>query len=164
MKTKALVLSAMFVSLIMVATAFISIPIPFGYVHLGDAFIILACFFLKPKWSIPVSAIGSALADLLLGYYLYIPATLIIKACFATCFALFIHNKPTLVRNIIALLIGTLVIAFGYFIYESVLYGVVASIVNLPFNALQGACCGVVGGVLVQALSKVKAIETFRHS
>ncbi|MBQ9104477.1 MAG: ECF transporter S component [Clostridia bacterium] len=163
MKTKNIVLSALLIALIVVATAFVSIPIPLGYVHLGDAVIVVACFMLKPKWSIPISAIASALADLILGYFIYIPATLIVKAGFATCFALIVYNKPNLLRCVIAFLIGTVIIALGYFVYEAILYGAGVAIVNVPFNLLQGSVCGLIGGLLIQGLQKIEIVVAFRN-
>lgn len=162
MKTKEIVLSAVLVALTVVATAFISVPLPLGYVHLGDAVIVITCFLLKPKWAIPVSAIGSALADLLVGCYIYIPATLIIKASFAACFSLLIYEKPTIVRCVIALVLGTLIVPLGYFVFETVLYGAEAAIASVPFNALQGGVCSFVGGAIIQAVRRIPIVDGFR--
>ena len=46
MRTKSLAVAALFMALVMVTTAFVKIPLPLtGYIHLGDTFIFLACFF-----------------------------------------------------------------------------------------------------------------------
>lgn len=62
MRTKSLAVAALFMALVMVTTAFVKIPLPLtGYIHLGDTFIFLACFFLKKPYAIAASAMGSAL-------------------------------------------------------------------------------------------------------
>lgn len=162
MKTKEIVLSAVFMALIVVATIFVSLPLAFGYVHLGDAIIVVACFLLKPKKAIPISLLGSALADLILGYYIYIPATIIVKGLFATCFSFLIYEKPTFARCAISLVLGTLIIFLGYFIFEVILYGFGTAIVNVPFNALQGGVCSLVGGAVIQSIKKISVVENIR--
>ena len=54
MRTKSLAVAALFMALVMVTTAFVKIPLPLtGYIHLGDTFIFLACFFLKNRMRSP---------------------------------------------------------------------------------------------------------------
>ena len=49
MNTRKLVVSALLVAMITVLTMFVKIPLSaFGYVHLGDTVIFLACYLLKP--------------------------------------------------------------------------------------------------------------------
>ena len=80
--TKKLVMTALFTALTMVSTMLIRIPLPMGYVHLGDAFVLLSAFILGPIWGTIAAGVGSALADVI-GYIAYAPATLIIKALMA---------------------------------------------------------------------------------
>ena len=44
--TKKLVFTALFTAFIMIFTAFVRVPLPLGYVNLGDAFVLLAVFVL----------------------------------------------------------------------------------------------------------------------
>ena len=79
-----LALGGMMASLVFVATYFFKLPVSItqGYIHLGDGFILLGASLLG--WaSIPAAAIGSALADLLGGYTLYILPTFVIKGLVA---------------------------------------------------------------------------------
>ena len=159
-----IIASALFIALITVTTMFVKIPLAlFGYVHLGDLFIFLACFMLKPKYSIVVGGVGSALADLFLGFAVYAPATLVIKALVALSFSLVVYNKPALVREVLAVIFGTLIIGGGYLIYEGILYGFGAAIVNLPFNLIQGAVCGGLAIILIKILEKIPSIRDFRN-
>ena len=77
--TKKLVLTALMTALTMVSTLFIRLPLPLGYVQLGDGFVFLSVFLLGPLWGTVAAGCGSALADVF-GYVLYSPATLLIKA------------------------------------------------------------------------------------
>ena len=81
--TKKLVLSALFAALACVATMSIRIPTPGtgGYIHPGDAIVILCGVFLDPVSAFLAAGIGSCMADLLGGYFIYVPITFVIKPC-----------------------------------------------------------------------------------
>ncbi|MCI8808642.1 MAG: ECF transporter S component [Oscillibacter sp.] len=79
-----LVMTALFAALGCVATMVIQIPSPTGgYMNLGDAAVILGAFLLGPVYGAVAGGLGPAMADLLSGYAVYVPATLIIKAVMA---------------------------------------------------------------------------------
>ncbi len=77
-QTELIVMIALFSALITVMTAFIKIPTPLGYIHIGDAFIFAAAMLLGPYAAIP-AMIGSGLADFITAYFMYIPVTILIK-------------------------------------------------------------------------------------
>ena len=82
-------LAALFAALIYVATAFLMVPLPgSGYANFGDCFIILGALILGPVYGAAAAGIGSAISDLFLGYVIYAPATLVIKALMAVAAAL----------------------------------------------------------------------------
>ena len=62
-KTETIVMVALFSALIAVMTAFVKVPTPIGYIHIGDAFIFAGAMLLGPYAAIP-AMIGSGLADL----------------------------------------------------------------------------------------------------
>ena len=76
---KKTVMSALFASLACIATMSIRIPTPGtgGYIHPGDAVVILSGIVRGPAWGLLAGGIGSALADLLGGYFFYIPITFV---------------------------------------------------------------------------------------
>ena len=141
--TKKLVLTALFTALITVATMFLRIPLPLGYVNLGDAFILLSVFILGPLLGTFSAGIGSAIADLI-GYITYAPGTLIIKALMAiSAYLIYIvilkATKMTVLSEILAGIVGALIMAFGYFAYESLFFvSVAVAIINVPYNIVQG--------------------------
>ncbi len=72
-------LTAMFASLIIVTTAYIKIPAPLGYTHVGDSMIYLSAAILPGPFGFFAAAIGGAMADLLAGYPHWALPTAIIK-------------------------------------------------------------------------------------
>ena len=83
-------MAALFAALACVATMSIKIPTPgtSGYIHPGDAIVILAGVVLGPAWGFLAGGIGSAMADLLGGYFVYVPITFVIKGLVSLCSAL----------------------------------------------------------------------------
>lgn len=162
--TKKLVLTALFTGLITIATMFIRIPLPLGYVNLGDAFVFLSVFILGPIFGTVAAGIGSAFADLL-GYITYAPGTLIIKTLMAltACLTnklLFKLTKKTIIAEIIAGILGSIVMAFGYFFYEILFFETVAvAIVNVPYNLIQGAVGIVIAVIVMRILSNTKVLD-----
>lgn len=70
----------MFAALTLLATSVLRIPTPtFGYIHIGDCFVLLAGFLLGPLYGGLAAGIGSALSDLLAGYAVWVPGTFLIK-------------------------------------------------------------------------------------
>ena len=82
---KKIVMAALFAALACAATMSIRIPTPGtgGYIHPGDAIVILSGVVLGPVWGLLAGGIGSALADLLGGYLTYVPITFVIKGLVA---------------------------------------------------------------------------------
>ena len=75
-----IVLSAMLAALICVATMIITVPSPLGgFLNLGDGFVLLAGWLLGPIYGFVSAGLGSALADLFLGYAFYVPGAFVIK-------------------------------------------------------------------------------------
>lgn len=154
-QTKKIVLCALLTATVALATSVFRIPLPLvGYINLGDAFVLLAAYLLGPVYGAVASGIGAALADFLAGYTYYVPGTFAIKALTAVA-AYFIYRalskafKRDFIPLVVAGIIAEIVMAGGYFFYESVCLGYSwAAAANIPFNLIQGAF-GVVLSVLV---------------
>lgn len=158
--TKKLVLSALFAAVICVATAIIIIPLPHGFANLGDCFVILAGALLGPVWGPVAAALGSALADLFLGYTLYAPATFVIKGLMAlAAWALFQKLKaPLALRIPLCGVLSECMMVGGYLAFELVLYGA-AALASVPGNAIQGVIAAVAAGVLLPIIHKNKLLS-----
>lgn len=159
--TKKLVAAALFAALACVATMSIRIPTPGtgGYIHPGDAVVILCGIFLDPKTAFLAAGIGSSMADLLGGYFVYVPITLMIKGLTAwggshICRSM--TQKGINVHKAVAVcgLFDMAMVAGGYFICELPLYGLAASFASVPSNLIQGASGLIISGILYPLLSK----------
>ena len=83
-KLRTLILAAMFAALTCVATMIIHIPSPIGgYFNLGDCMVLLSASCSVRSGAQRQGGIGSALADVICGYFVYAPGTLVIKALMA---------------------------------------------------------------------------------
>lgn len=162
--TKKLVLTALLTALTMVSTMFIRIPLPLGYVNLGDAFVFLSVFILGPIYGTLAAGIGSALADLF-GYLPYAPGTLVIKTAMALVaylvYKLLLNaTKKDFLAEIAAGTVGTLIMALGYFLYETLFFSTAAvAIVNAPWNLLQGGIGVAISVAVMRILSATKILE-----
>lgn len=162
---KKLVFAALFAALSCVATMVIRIPTPIGgYIHAGDAVVLLSAFLLGPWWGAAAAGLGSALADLIAAYSLYVPGTFVIKFIVALL-AGFLLNcrivKSALARAVIAGVIGETFMVLGYLAYEALILGYGAAAVGgVPMNCIQGAFGVVAGSALYVALSKTKLFNT----
>lgn len=164
MKTKKLIIAALFAALTCVATMIIKIPSPLqGYLNLGDCIVLLAGWLLSPFYGFLAAGIGSLLADVFSGYALYAPATFLIKGLMAIA-AYFIFrwtNRKTgdLAARLISGFAAEIIMILGYFVFEGFLYGFVPSLVNIPANAVQGAAGLILGVILVKIFAKNKILQ-----
>lgn len=151
--TQQLVLTAVLAALTCAATL-LHIPTVNGYANLGDCLVLVCAWTLGPVYGVLAAAIGSALADIILSYVIYAPATFVIKGLMtlAAYFVCKILSKPLKTRMIVANILGAIIsetiMIFGYFAFESILYGIGGAIPSLPTNAMQGAV-GLIGGVIL---------------
>ena len=76
-------ITAISTALVCVATMAFTIYVPAtrGYFNLGETMVYTTAILFGPYVGAIAGGLGSALADLLLGYPFYAPATLVIKAC-----------------------------------------------------------------------------------
>lgn len=156
-----MVISALLAAMTCVATMIIKIPTPtFGYIHLGDGFVLLCGVILGPLPGALAAGIGSMLADLFSGYASFAPATFFIKALTAgigaVLFRLFNRNVKSAwtccASVVISGIVGETIMVFGYFLYEaglsafgnggftnaSLAAGIASSAAGIPFNIVQG--------------------------
>jgi len=157
MKARTLVYTAMMAALIAVATLFIHIPIfmQSGYCNLGDAFILAFVALIGP-WAAAAAAVGSALADLLLGYMVYVPATAVIKGAMGWIAGVLCKNQKTLWKRIFLMALAECLMVGGYFLFESALYGAAAAAGSVIGNVSKGVMGLAVGCVLWPLMEKMK--------
>ena len=135
LRTRQLTLTAVMSALVFTATFVPKIPIPLGYAHLGDAAIFLAIMFGGRRVGILSGVIGSALADFLSGFPIWIVPTIFIKAAMAETFWR-LRGKNFL----FALIISSLIMTVGYTLTGAILYdSLSAGLASTPGLLLKSA-------------------------
>ena len=143
-KIQKLTLAGALAALTTVATLLIQIPSPTkGYINTGDVLVNLSAWILGPLYGGTAAGIGSALADLISGYTVYAPATLLIKAGMAVA-SYFVYKRLSQNRkSFFALLAGAaaaeIIMILGYAVFAGVLYGSFSNaLLSVPENVIQG--------------------------
>lgn len=136
-KTKDLCTAAVLAAIIYVFTQFFHIPSHTGYTHIGDAFVYLAGALLPWPYAMGAGAVGAALADVLGGYAMWAPGSILIKALTALCFT---SKKETILcrHNLLALIPSFLLCVGGYYGYEALITGnIIAPLAGIPGYVIQ---------------------------
>lgn len=151
-KIHALAWAGMLCGVAMVLTL-VSIPLPPGYINLGDVAVLFAAFVLPMWYAAPAAGVGAMLADLILGFAYYAPGTFIIKSLAALTASLLLKafGRRHKALRFLAVSLAALVIPAGYLCYEWWVlgYGQATALASLPWNLLQAG----IGAVLAYALS-----------
>lgn len=167
-KLKSIVYTSLSIAMVLLCTMAIKIPsVKGGYINFGDIMIFITAVFLGKGAGFLAGGIGSSMADIILGYSVYAPATFIIKGLEGFICAVLSKNKG---RNdfkaaslIPALFISAAWMVLGYFLYEYKIgglifanseFGAVAAVLNLPGNIIQGAVSAVAALPFILAIKK----------
>ena len=171
--TKRTITAALFAALICIGTMIIKLPTPtLGYIHPGDGFVLLSGILLGPIWGGLAAGIGSALSDLIGGYFIYVPATFIIKTLTAiTAYYVFkiliklLKTKSSMPEIIACGIVGELVMVLGYFLFEIFMLsvvnkttlsaGVIASLAGIVPNLIQGVFGVIIATTLYPLLNRL---------
>ena len=134
-----MVYAGLFAALTALLTASFHIPVANGYIHCGDAVILLAAVTVPMPYAIGASAVGGMLADLIAGYPAYALPTFIIKGMLAFTFAVIGGEKALCFRRVMGLIACGLVSIIGYWLTAVFLYGgwLAQIIETVPGNIIQ---------------------------
>ncbi|MCL2353104.1 MAG: ECF transporter S component [Defluviitaleaceae bacterium] len=163
---KQMVLSAMFVALVYLATAFVRVPSPFatgtGQIHTGTAVVFVVSIAFGPKMG-AISSIGMVLFNLTHGLALWAPINLIVRPLMAVIFGSVARLKGADGRNVFlnaaAGILGGLWLLPGMYLGELLVFQVPLSApaVGILGNSLQIALALIFGLPLIAVLNLHKA-------
>lgn len=166
-KNMKLIYTALFAALVCVATSVIRIPTPgtSGYVHPGDALVILSGLTLGPIWGGLAAGIGSALSDLLGGYIIYVPITCLIKGGSAFLIGYVMKHidkeqKKHTFMVVLASVINGVVVVGGYLSFETVLYSFPAALASVIPNLIQVGAGLVLAVVLYPLVHRIPYLRS----
>jgi uncharacterized membrane protein len=158
-----LVTAALMAAITCVVTMMIPIQIPFGnggYIHPGDAFVLLSGIILGPVYGGISAGIGSMMADFLSSYAIYAPATLVIKFLAASV-AAYTYRRLIKRSVVTAGVFAGIIVTLGYFLCDSLFYGTFkTAIVAIPFNILQNIIGIILASIILPLLIKVPQVRT----
>ena len=157
--TKRIIYAAMLAALTFIATIVIKIPSPLnGYLNLGDALVLLTGCLLSPTLAFLAAGIGSAMADAISGFFIYVPATFIIKGVMALLVSLIMKysKERKLLSKIVGGVLAELLMVTSYYIFEGFIYGFGVSMINIFPNALQGGVGYIIGMVFIKIFYKYR--------
>ena len=156
-RIRLLVMTGLFAALGCVATMVLQVPSPTGgYMNLGDTVVILGAYLLGPVWGAVAGGVGPALADLLSGYPMYVPATLVIKAVMGVVAAVLYRALGKKGWGVpVCAVAAEIPMVVGYWLFDGFLAGSLAgSAAGIPSNLVQAAFGIVVSTLLTLALRK----------
>lgn len=141
-----LILTAMLVSLVFVATLFINIKLPItangGLVHLGTAMLFIASILFGPKKGAIAGAVGMGLFDLVSGWTLWAPFTFLTRGLQGYIVGKIAwsggRNGSSFTFNLLAIVSSIPFMLAGYYICERVLFSSwVIPLASIPGNLVQ---------------------------
>ncbi|HOM01996.1 MAG TPA: ECF transporter S component [Acetivibrio sp.] len=170
--TRKIAINGMMIALVFLATYVTKIPTAVGPFNLGDSVIIIAAVLLGRKSGSLAGAIGSAIADIAMGYQHFAPVTFVVKGLegFVAGFIVYALSKRFKEKKHVVILVASvaasIVMVSGYFFAELYVMrlfdetmGIAAALRDLPVNLVQGGACAVVGYILSVALDRFKVTK-----
>ncbi|MEK4148091.1 ECF transporter S component [Robertmurraya sp. FSL W8-0741] len=155
-KTKILVINALFIALVFVSTMFINIRLPImgngGLIHLGNVPLFIAAFLYGRKSGAIAGAVGMGLFDLISGWTAWAPFTFVIVGAMGYLAGLIVEKLPgkKLYVYSMAVAVALIIKVVGYYFAEVLLY----SNWVLPFGSVPGNIMQVViAGIIVIPLA-----------
>lgn len=165
---KKIVYTGLFTALCCIATMLLQIPTlgTGGYIHLGDAFVILSGVILGHKYGSLAAGIGSAFADIFSGYAYYAPTTFIVKFLVAFCASIIYKklsekNVPQTLAMIPCGICATAIVVIGYFIHSYITEGL-GAVASIPANTIQGLSGLVISTILLPILLAIPDIRLLK--
>lgn len=169
-KLAELIITALFIALTYVFTAFINIRLPFagngGLVHLGNVPLFIGAILFGKKVGAIAGGVGMALFDLLSGWTLWAPFTLITVGIMGFVVGLIAEKTDKIYWYAVAIAIACAIKIAGYYAAEAIIYqNILVPIGSIPGNAVQIGCAAVIVLTVIVPLRKaVSPIKTVKNS
>ena len=167
-RTKFIAYTALFTALVTAVTVLLPLRLPntHGYINIGDAFIFVAAYFLGPIPALIAGGIGSCAADLILGYAVWVPFTLVIKGLEGFLAGVLIKllkkslsEKLLLLFGAVSMVLAGLVMVMGYFFASWILYGIATASLEVLMNLIQMSVSAGIAIAVVSAAVAAKIVK-----
>lgn len=159
-RTKTLVIDAMFIALTYIFTAFVNVRLPIaangGLIHLGNVPLFLCAILFGRRTGTLAGAFGMGLFDLLSGWYLWAPFTFVIVGLMGYTVGAITEHRHGFRWNALAIAAACVIKIVGYYIAEGFLYGNwVAPVTSIPGNLVQIGVAAILVLAVVERLRSV---------
>ena len=158
-QTKQLVYVAMGIALVFVCTALINLRLPIsangGLVHLGNVPLFIIAILYGRRFGALTGGIGMALFDVVGGWFLWAPFTLVVVGLMGYTVGSICENRRNLTAYVLALVAACLIKVVGYYGAEGIIYGNwLIPMASIPGNLVQIAVAAVIVLPIVVKLRK----------
>lgn len=157
MSVKELAITAVCIVLVYVFTAVVNIKLPIaaagGLIHLGNVPLFVAAILFGKRTGMIAGGIGMGLFDLLSGWTLWAPFTLVIVGCMGLVVGAVTENKKSFPRYVLAMILACVIKIVGYYIAEGFIYGNwIAPVSSIPGNLVQIGVAAVITLIIIEPL------------
>ena len=157
-KNQQLTYAALGIALVFICTAFINIRLPLpgngGLIHLGNVPLLVFAILYGPWLGALIGGVGMALFDIVGGWFLWAPFTLVIVAIMGYIIGVICSQQLTVTKYILAVISACLIKAVGYYLAEGIIY----SNWILPFSSIPGNLVQVITASII-AFPLVKKLK-----
>ena len=153
-------ITAMFIALTYVFTAFVNIKLPIaangGLIHLGNVPLFIGAILFGKKTGAIAGGVGMGLFDLLSGWTAWAPFTFVIVGAMGYVVGAMTEGHRSTARDAAAIAVACVIKVVGYYIAEVILYhNLFAPVASIPGNLVQIGTAAVIVLICVEQLRKV---------
>lgn len=168
-QTKQLVYAALGIALVFICTVFVNVRLPVaangGLIHLGNVPLFIIAILYGRWLGALAGGIGMALFDVVGGWFLWAPFTLIIVGLMGYIVGAICEKNQTLTAYVLALVVACIIKVVGYYGAEAIIYGNwLIPMTSIPGNLVQIGVASVIVLPVVLKLRKHSAIFTWAGS
>lgn len=156
--TKKLAYAALGIALVFICTSFLNLRLPIaangGLVHLGNVPLFIIAILYGRRFGALAGGIGMALFDVVGGWFLWAPFTLVIVSLMGYTVGAICEKNRTMMAYVLAMTAACLIKVVGYYGAEGIIYGNwLAPMASIPGNLVQ---IGVAAVIVLPVLPKLR--------
>ncbi|MGE5626624.1 MAG: ECF transporter S component [Solirubrobacterales bacterium] len=162
-KTRDMVLSALLISFVFIATKFINVRLPIsingGLIHLGNVMLFASAIVFGARKGAVAGAFGMGIFDIVSGWGAWAPFTFIIRGVMGYIIGYVANSNDrkgnSVGWNLTGIIISGIWMIAGYYVAEIIITGnYIAPVTSIPGNLIQIAFGAIIGLPLAKALKK----------
>ena len=156
--TRQIVTAALGIALVFAFTSFVNVRLPIaangGLIHLGNVPLFIIAILYGRRLGALAGGLGMALFDVVGGWLLWAPFTLVIVGLMGYSVGAICENRRSTAAYAVALTVACLIKVVGYYAAEGLIYGNwLAPLTSIPGNLVQ---IGVASGLVLPVVGKLR--------